>query len=86
MPPQPPPHLPSLPPQKNKGNVWVTGQRLVVVGEVAGGGGSPCLYQNADFSNGRIWLCHTKIWWRATFVICNSVHYELMAIGIDDIE
>jgi hypothetical protein len=27
---------------------------------MAGGGGSPCLYQNADFFNGRFLLCHKK--------------------------
>jgi hypothetical protein len=28
---------------------------------MAGGGGSPRLYQNADFFNSRFWLCHEKI-------------------------
>ncbi len=28
---------------------------------MAGGGGSPHLYQNAYFLNGRFWLCHEKI-------------------------
>jgi hypothetical protein len=28
---------------------------------MAGGGGSPCIYQNAAFSNGIFWLCHKKI-------------------------
>jgi hypothetical protein len=28
---------------------------------MAGGGGSPHLYQNADFFNSRFWLCHKKI-------------------------
>ena len=28
---------------------------------MAGGGGSPRLYQNADFFKSRFWLCHEKI-------------------------
>jgi hypothetical protein len=36
--------------KKVEGNVWVTGQWLVVAGGgAAGDGRSPCLYQNADF-------------------------------------
>ncbi len=42
---------------------------------MAGGDGSPSLYQNADFFT-HILVVPQKKWWHATSLICNSVHRQ----------
>jgi hypothetical protein len=54
----PPPPLPL--PQKSRATFGCLGSGWRRWGRRAGGSGSPCHHQNADFFNGRFWLCHKK--------------------------